>query len=51
MGRSTCHTVLGLSKNILKLSEDPKDLVEPNYLEENARRHFGEEVFLAKERI
>ncbi|WP_372010327.1 hypothetical protein NBRC13296_06685 [Paenibacillus chitinolyticus] len=33
------------------LSEDPKDLMEPNYLEENARQHFGEEVFLAKERI
>ncbi|GKS09264.1 hypothetical protein YDYSY3_02640 [Paenibacillus chitinolyticus] len=32
------------------LSEDPKELVEPNYLEENARQHFGEEVFLAKER-
>ncbi|MFC9775324.1 hypothetical protein [Paenibacillus chitinolyticus] len=33
------------------LSEDPKDLVEPNYLEDNARQNFGEEVFLAKERI
>lgn len=32
------------------LSEDPKDLVEPNYLEENARQYFGEEVFFAKER-
>lgn len=32
------------------LSEDPGELVEPNSLEENARQHFGEEMFLAKER-